>query len=84
MTKATGPKYSRADLEEALRNLIRKGLVFTKVDEKDGRTRYFPNPLASDPEWKKTSLVAQATAPSAVRSVGRSVLSAEINREEDS
>jgi DNA-binding MarR family transcriptional regulator len=48
MTKATGPKYSRADIEEALRNLVRKGLVITKEDE-DGRTRYFVNPLASVP-----------------------------------
>jgi hypothetical protein len=84
MTKATDPKYSRADIEEALRNLIRKGLVVTKEDE-DGRTRYFVNPLASVPESKgRLSLSPRQRRRLAARSVGRSASSAGINREEDS
>jgi hypothetical protein len=83
MTKATGPKYSRADIEEALRNLVRKGLVITKEDE-DGRTRYFANPLASVPELKRLSLSPRQRRRLTARSVGRSASSAGINREEDS
>ena len=83
MTKATDPKYSRADIEAALRNLIRKGLVVTKEDDND-RTRYVANPLASVPESKGRLSLSRRQRRRLARSVGRSASSAGINREEDS
>lgn len=38
-TKSSNKKYSRADVEAALQNLIKKGLVVTRTDA-DGRIRY--------------------------------------------